>query len=105
MLEEDFLRGIIDYKFYCFYVEPEYLCILAGLENHITAHISFYNLDLPEAVFQRNGFKYFDKIPKVPQRYYEMIEAAKELLKSIPWKEYREQCVEFVFFIQKEMKL
>lgn len=77
--------GLIDYKFYCFHGEPKFLYISSGLDNHRTAHISFYNLDLSEAPFQRKDYMQFDVIPKIPVNYQEMIEVAKVLSKEIPF--------------------
>lgn len=76
---------LIDYKFYCFSGEPKFLYISAGLENQATALISFYNLDLSEAPFQRNDFKHFDKMPRMPVHYDQMIELSKILSKGIPF--------------------
>lgn len=83
MMEEESGGGIIDYKFYCFNGKPEYLYISAGLENHATAQITFYNIDLSEADFQRSDFKHFDQTPKFPRHYSQMIEIAKKLSKDI----------------------
>jgi len=77
--------GIIDYKFYCFSGEPKFLYISGGLENHDTAKISFYNLDLTEAAFQRIDYSQFDKIPRIPTHYEEMIDMAKVLSQSLPF--------------------
>lgn len=85
LMEQSVGEGIIDYKFYCFNGKPKYLYISAGLEDHATAHISFYNLDLTEAAFQRTDYRQFDTMPRVPQRYGEMIEIAEILSQKIPF--------------------
>lgn len=78
-------EDLIDFKFYCFHGEPKFLYVSAGLENHATARISFYNLDLSEAVFQRSDFKHFAQLPKIPTHYQEMIDVARKLSEGIPF--------------------
>ncbi|MDE7414900.1 MAG: hypothetical protein K2N44_01045, partial [Lachnospiraceae bacterium] len=58
-------KRLIDDKFYCFHGEPRFLYVSAGLDNHTTARISFYNMDLSDAPCQRRDYKQFKKIPPV----------------------------------------
>ncbi len=85
LMKDEAMEYLIDYKFYCFYGEPRFLYVSAGLEDHATARISFYNLDLTEADFQRSDFKQFDQIPKIPTHYQEMIDVSRKLSKGIPF--------------------
>lgn len=85
LLREESGEGLIDYKFYCFHGEPKFLYVSAGLEDHATARISFYNMDFSEAAFQRSDFKHFDKIPKIPKRFSEMVQIARILSENIPF--------------------
>ena len=72
-------RGLRDYKFYCFDGAPRYLYISEGLENHSTAHISFYDIDMRVAPFRRSDYCPLDYQPAKPRKYDEMIEIAKKL--------------------------
>lgn len=78
-------KGLIDYKFYCFHGEPKFLYVSAGLDNHMTARISFYNMDLSDAPFQRRDYQHFKRIPQIPVNYKKMVEIAKILSKGIPF--------------------
>ena len=78
-------KGLTDYKFYCFDGEPRFLYVSAGLEDHTKAKISFYNIDLSDAPFQRSDYAHFDKIPNIPKCYDEMIMVAKKLSEGIPF--------------------
>lgn len=78
-------KGLIDFKFYCFHGEPKFLYVSGGLDNHTSACISFYNLDLTEAPFQRKDYKHFERIPQIPINYEKMIEIAKILSEDIPF--------------------
>lgn len=71
--------GLTDYKFYCFGGKPKYLYISEGLEDHLTASISFLNLDWSFAPFGRSDYKPFKTLPEKPSLYDEMITLAKKL--------------------------
>ena len=77
--------GLYDYKFYCFHGQPRYLYVSGGLTDHSTARISFYNIDLTDAPFQRGDYLHFDKIPYIPKKYNEMLDIARKLSKNIPF--------------------
>ncbi|MCR4960383.1 MAG: glycosyl transferase [Lachnospiraceae bacterium] len=78
-------EDLTDYKFFCFNGEPLYLYISTGLEDHSTARISFYNMDLTPAPFYRNDFKPFDESPQFPKHLEEMKEIAGKLSSGIPF--------------------
>ena len=77
-------EGLIDYKFYCFNGEPEFLYI--GFANMVNNkkhdYLSFYNLDFTPADFGRSDH---EKIPfeiKKPENYEKMIEIARKLAQN-----------------------
>lgn len=72
-------RGLIDYKFYCFNGEPQFLYVSQGLENHSTALISFVNLDWSRAPYRRKDFAEFKTLPPKPQCLNEMLDVARTL--------------------------
>lgn len=71
--------GLIDYKFYCFNGEPEFLYVSEGLDNHETARISFLTLNWKFAEFKRTDYLNFDQLPKKPDSFNEMIQLTKKL--------------------------
>lgn len=82
-LEDSSTKVLRDYKFFCFNTEPKFIYISEGLENHKTAHISFYNLDGTRMPFKRNDFAAFATDPVMPTNMPEMIEKSKELAQNI----------------------
>ncbi|MCD8179522.1 MAG: hypothetical protein LUE98_19850 [Tannerellaceae bacterium] len=72
-------EGLVDYKFYCFNGEPQYLYVSQGLEKHETAYISFLTLDWKFAPFGRNDFKPLEQLPSKPFHYEEMLVCAGKL--------------------------
>lgn len=85
MKNENSVEGLIDYKFYCFNGEPKYLYISEGLDNHSTAKISFLTTNWEFSPFRRSDYKPFEKLPKKPSQFDEMVEYAKLLSKDIPF--------------------
>ena len=75
--------GLIDYKFYCFGGEPKFLYISQGLEDHKTAHITFYDLDGNRMPFQRADYPVFETDPMLPEKFSEMKEIAKKLASKV----------------------
>lgn len=70
---------IVDYKFYCFNGEPRCLYLSKGLENHATASISFFDLELKRLPFGRSDFQPFTDEHIKPRNYEEMLEIARKL--------------------------
>lgn len=85
MMKNEDGSGLIDYKFYCFHGEPKFLYVSSDLHDHSQAHISFYNMDLSDAAFQRKDYKHFDHLPKIPKNYDKMVKMAKDLSKDFPF--------------------
>lgn len=79
MTDEKNPNSLMDYKFYCFGGQPQFLYISQGLEDHKTASISFVTLDWEFAPYRRNDFKPFDTLPQKPERFDEMLDFAKKL--------------------------
>ncbi|WP_026519701.1 ATP-grasp fold amidoligase family protein [Butyrivibrio sp. FCS006] len=74
--------GIIDYKFYCFNGNPQFLYISRGLDNHETAEIDYLKLDWTRESFSRNDYRRFSILPDKPQNLDEMIEISKKIAKG-----------------------
>ena len=70
---------IVDYKFFCFNGEPRLLYLSKGLEDHATASISFFDLELNRLPFQRSDFQPFKDEPIKPENYEEMLGIARKL--------------------------
>lgn len=76
------IRGLTDYKFYCFHGKPEFLYISRGLENHATASISFLTMEWAFAPFRRSDYRAFDSLPEKPKGFEEMVRLCKALSKE-----------------------
>lgn len=76
---DDGSGGLVDYKFYCFDGEPQYLYVSSGLENHSTAHISFLTLEWEFAPFNRSDYRPFAELPPKPSGYEKMLDIARKL--------------------------
>ncbi len=83
--EHEEVKGLTDYKFYCFNGEPKFLYVSKGLENHATAQISFLTLDWKFAKFKRSDYKPFNELPKKPSQYEKMLKLANNLSSNIPF--------------------
>lgn len=70
---------LIDYKFYCFAGDPAFLYVSVGLDNHVTARMSFLTLDWQFAPFYRTDYKNFTELPPQPACLKQMIEISKKL--------------------------
>lgn len=75
--------GLTDYKFFCFNAEPKLLYVSQGLEDHTTAHISFYDLQGKEMPFHRNDFRPFEHEIVLPNNFSEMVEYARQLAEIV----------------------
>lgn len=84
-MENSKLGGLIDYKFYCFNGQPQFLYISSGMENHKTARISFITLDWKKAPYERVDYKTFEELPSKPTKLDEMIKISEKLSEGIPF--------------------
>ena len=78
-MEDSNTHQLIDYKFFCFNGEPRFLYVSRGLENHMTARISFVTLDWDFAPYERKDYRPFDILPPKPQSLDGMIELSRLL--------------------------
>lgn len=76
------IKGLVDYKFFCFNGEAKFVYISKGLENHDTAGISFYDLEGKELPFYRSDFKQIHEFV-FPENFDEMIKIANKLASEI----------------------
>jgi|GEM_PF-1854468 len=70
---------LVDFKFYCFGGEPEYVYVSTDLDDHAKTRLSFFNIDLSPASFGRNDYAPLEEIPFVPDRYEDMVGFARKL--------------------------
>ena len=75
--------GLIDYKFFCFNGQARFMYVSQGLEDHATAHISFYDLEGNDLPFKRTDFAAFDKLPHKPEGLGKMIQQANVLAQAV----------------------
>ena len=80
--EEESLK---DYKFYCFNGTPKFLYVSEGMENHETAKVSFFDMNLEFTDFHRDDYKQMDKKPDKPVNFEEMKKLVAKLSKNIPF--------------------
>lgn len=83
MEDERQKSGLIDYKFFCFHGKARFMYVSQGLEDHSTAHISFYDLEGKDLPFKRTDFAAFDKLPYKPEGLGKMIELANVLAQAV----------------------
>lgn len=83
MEDERQKRGLIDYKFFCFHGQARFMYVSQGLEDHATAHISFYDLEGKDLPFKRTDFAAFDRLPYKPEGLGKMIELANVLAQAV----------------------
>ena len=78
-------KSLIDYKFYCFSGEPKFLYVSTGLEDHLTAKISFFDLDGNKMPFKRHDFAEHEEKVDMPDNFNLMKEIAKACSKNTPF--------------------
>ena len=81
----DASRGMVDYKFYCFSGEPQFLYVSQGFENHETTRLSFVNMDWTLAPFTRDDYAPLDCMPEKPGCFDDLVEIARTLSAGIPF--------------------
>ena len=78
-------EGLVDYKFYCFGGEPRFLYVSQGLEDHVTARISFLSMDWEFEPFGRSDYAGFEDLPPKPDSFDEMVSFARRLSSGTPF--------------------
>lgn len=73
---------IVDYKFYCFDGVPKLLYLSQGLEDHATAGISFFDMNLKRLPFRRSDYRPFTADVAKPCNFDEMVRIAGVLSKG-----------------------
>lgn len=84
-MEDENCESLRDYKFYCFNGKPKYLYVSEGLENHLTAKISFFDMNYNFAKFGRLDFKKFSEKPEKPVNFKKMQDLARKLSADMPF--------------------
>lgn len=84
-MEDKKNKEMTDYKFYCFNGVPKYLYVSKGLENHMTAKISFFDENYNFAKFKRTDYKGFEEKPEKPHQFEKMKELSEKLAEGIPF--------------------
>lgn len=85
IIAEEFLGdNLIDYKFFCFNGEPQFLYISSDLIHDRQAQIGFYDLNGNKIPLVRDDYKDIDDI-EMPECLGEMIESAKVLSADFPF--------------------
>lgn len=72
-----------DYKFFCFNGAPKFLYISAGLDDHTTAQISFFDLDGNRMPFKRKDYAPLQSEMPIPPHFAEMKAVAAQLAVSV----------------------
>lgn len=75
-------EGLTDFKFFCFNGDVKFLYVSQGLENHLTAGISFFDLDGKRLPFKRSDFRPLDDFVP-PQKFEEMKSLAGNVAKRL----------------------
>ena len=83
-MEDKGNKTMRDYKFFCFNGKPELMYLSEGLENHKTARMSFYDMDMKLTDCLRSDYKPLEYTPKKPKNFEKMKEFSSILSKKIP---------------------
>ena len=83
-MEDKNTKSMRDYKFFCFMGKPKIMYISEGLENHLTASISFFDMNYNLIDCKRKDYKQLETIPPIPQNFELMKKFAAILSKDIP---------------------
>lgn len=76
-------NGLIDYKFFCFNGQPQFLYISSGLEDHSTAAISFADLGGKRLPFKRSDYREIDDPLPIPPSFEKMKSIAERLAQAV----------------------
>ena len=79
--------GLLDYKFYCFDVEPKFLYVaFANIRNGIKKDmLSFFDLNWNTTKFYRKDHEQLPFKLEKPSKFEEMLDIAKKLSRGIPF--------------------
>lgn len=77
---EPFLgKDIIDYKFFCFNGEPNFVNVGQKTNDDHVMRVSFVDFDWKLMAFQRSDFAPVSQLPEKPEKLVDMIEIARKL--------------------------
>ena len=71
-MEDDNSKTMRDYKFFCFNGRPEIMYLSEGLENHETAKMSFYDMDMLITDCARSDYLPLEYTPEKPRNFEKM---------------------------------
>lgn len=83
-LEENDNKTIQDYKFFCFNGKPEIMYLSEGLEDHRTARMSFYDMNMRKVDCMRSDYRPLEYTPEKPKNFEKMKEFSAILSRGIP---------------------
>lgn len=83
-MEDGDSKTMRDYKFFCFNGKPKIMYLSEGLENHKTAKMSFYDMDMKATDCSRSDYTPLDYIPEKPKNFEKMKEFSGILSRDIP---------------------
>ena len=82
-LEDKDSKTMRDYKFFCFNGKPEILYLSEGLEDHKTARMSFYNMNMKITDCARKDYEPLEYTPNKPINFEKMKKFSSILSKGI----------------------
>ncbi|MBR3138438.1 glycosyl transferase [Candidatus Saccharibacteria bacterium] len=83
-LEDVSSKTMRDYKFFCFNGEPKIMYLSEGLEDHRTARMSFYDMNMDLVDCRRSDYKPLGYKPKQPINFKKMKKFSAMLSEDIP---------------------
>ncbi len=83
-IEDKNSKTMRDYKFFCFNGKPEIMYLSEGLEDHKTARMSFYDMNMKLSDCRRSDYEPLDYVPKKPKNFEKMKKFSAILSKNIP---------------------
>ena len=83
-MEDNNNKSMRDYKFFCFNGKPEIMYLSEGLEDHKTAGMSFYDMNMKLTDCRRADYRPLDYMPKKPVNFEKMKKFSTVLSKGIP---------------------
>lgn len=83
-MEDKKYKSMRDYKFFCFNGRPEIMYLSEGLEDHKTARMSFYDMDMELIDCRRSDYAMLDYTPEKPKNFDKMKKFSAILSNNIP---------------------
>lgn len=82
---EKYLGGdILDYKFFCFHGEPQFMYIAQGFGKGINERITFFDMDGHIAPYKRGDYPILETAT-APERFEKMVRMSRDLSKDFPF--------------------